>query len=230
MQLTHLGHSCLFVEISGRRILIDPGTFSAGFEALTDLDAIVVTHLHADHLDPDRLPALRAVNPRAHLLADPDGARRLRELDLDAEVLAEGERVGLGPVALDPRGARHAPNHDGVPRVTNVGLTLTAPGEPVLFHPGDAYDAEPGPVDVLAVPLNAPWTAVRDTIDFVRRLAPAAIVPIHDALLSASGRALYLHHVSTFGAGAAGPGPGGAAPARGLAVHDLAGQGAVQIG
>ena len=97
---------------------------------------------------------------------------------------------------------------------SGCGSPLTS--EPTLFHPGDAYDAEPGPIDVLAVPLNAPWTPVRDTIDFVRRLAPEGIVPIHDALLSPIGRKLYLTHVGTHGG-------------EDLTLYDLAGQGSVEI-
>ncbi len=221
MQLTHFGHSCLLVGVAGQRILIDPGTFSAGFEALTGLDAVLVTHVHADHLDVDRLPALCAGNPDAVLLADPDGAERLRELGLDPRVLVEREVVMLGPVSLVPHGARHAVNHDGVPRVTNVGAVITADDEPVLFHPGDAYDTEPGAVDVLAVPLNAPWAALRDTIGFVRRIAPTSIVPIHDALLSPPGRALYLKQVAAFGVAED--------SGQDLAVHDVAGRGPVRF-
>ena len=78
-------------------------------------------------------------------------------------------------------------------------MVLRAEGEPTFFHPGDAYDAEPGEVDVLAVPLNAPWAASRDTIAFVRRIAPRVAVPVHDALLSEVGRGLYLSHVKNFG-------------------------------
>ena len=44
MRLTHFGHSCLLVELLGSRILFDPGNFSSGFESLTGLDAILVTH------------------------------------------------------------------------------------------------------------------------------------------------------------------------------------------
>ncbi len=64
MRVTHLGHACLLVETADRRILIDPGNFSSGFEELSGLDAIVVTHNHPDHFDPERVPRLDPWQPR----------------------------------------------------------------------------------------------------------------------------------------------------------------------
>src|SRR5689334_19947363 len=71
MRITHLGHACLLVESDDVRVLVDPGTFSRGFEQLTDLDAIVVTHQHPDHVDVERLPQLLEANDAALLLAEP---------------------------------------------------------------------------------------------------------------------------------------------------------------
>lgn len=198
MRVTHLGHACLLVEVADRRILVDPGNFTPGLEDVTGLDAIVVTHNHADHFDPARAPRLIRANPNAPVHTDPLTAGQLREQGIDARPMAQGEDFTVGDVTVSPVGELHAFNHPAMPRVPNVGVVLRAVGEPTLFHPGDAYDAEPGPVDVLAHPLNAPWTASRDSIAFVQRIAPRRVVPIHDALLSETGRSMYAAHIESF--------------------------------
>lgn len=216
MRVTHLGHACLLVEIADTRILVDPGSFSTGFESLRDLDAVVVTHQHADHLDEDRLPDLLAHNRQAPVYADPESAELLSDTSSDVIVLTEGDEHRIGMTRIRPVGRLHAVNHAAVPRCTNVGVVLHADGEPSIYHPGDAYDGEAGDVDVLAVPLNAPWAKVAETIGFVRRIGPRQIIPIHDALLSEAGRRLYLGHVEGYGGDD-------------LSVHDLLGGRAADI-
>ena len=81
MQLTHFGHSCLLAEFndSAPAVLFDPGNFSHGFEGITGLSAILITHQHPDHVDAERLPALLEANPDAALYADPQTAAQLGE-------------------------------------------------------------------------------------------------------------------------------------------------------
>lgn len=198
MRLTHLGHACLLVEAADRRILIDPGSFSAGFEDLDDLDAILVTHNHADHFDQERAPALIRANPRAAVHVDVLTAEKLTGEGLSVTPTRQGEEFRLGDLLISPVGEQHAFNHDRMPQIPNIGYVVRAEGEPTLFHPGDAYDAQPGPVDILAHPLNAPWCASRDSIAFVSRVAPKAFVPIHDALLSERGKRMYAGHIENF--------------------------------
>jgi len=199
MRITHLGHACLLVEVGGQRILVDPGTFSPGFTDLTGLDVILVTHQHPDHVDLERFPALLENNPNARLYAEPQAAAVLQETGIAAEHTVAGTVLTFGPVRVTPVGDKHALINEALPQVGNLGVCLRAPGEPTLFHPGDAYDGEPGEIDILALPLNAPWTASRDTIAFAQRLSPRLCVPVHDALLSAMGRGLYLSQVRSFG-------------------------------
>ena len=214
MRITHLGHACLLVEMADTRLLVDPGTFAGDLTGVRDLDVVLVTHQHPDHLDPDRVPGLVRANPGARVLCDPGSVEVLAGIGVDAAAHDGPARVG--DVTVTPVGETHALIHDDIPRIPNVGVRLDAEGEPSFFHPGDALDAEPGEVDVLAFPLQAPWQRSRDMVGFLRRIAALHAVPVHDGLLQTRGRALYLGQAGSLG------------PQR-TRIHDLAGAGATEF-
>lgn len=194
MRVTRFGHSAVLVEAGGQRVLIDPGAFSNPdvFE-LEGLDAIVVTHQHADHLDRDRAASLIGRNPGAIRLCDPETASMVDGFTAhSADDVTE-----IGAITITGVGTTHAEILPVIPRVANTGVLLSAPGEPTLFHPGDSYADAPDGVDVLAAPLSAPWTKVSETVAFVRRANPRVVFPIHDAGVTPLMHGIYWGHLST---------------------------------
>jgi L-ascorbate metabolism protein UlaG (beta-lactamase superfamily) len=197
VKITHLGHSCVLVESGGARILIDPGAFTKGFEELTDLDAVLVTHQHVDHLDVERLPLLLEANPQARLLTEAEAAAELDKVGIAADPLHVGDQVRFADAEVSGVGGVHAEIDPAIARIGNVGFLLRSSGEPTFFHPGDAYEATPNGVDVLALPLSAPWAKVSETTRFISAIRPGRLFPVHDGLLAPTGRAVYLRVVGS---------------------------------
>jgi L-ascorbate metabolism protein UlaG (beta-lactamase superfamily) len=176
MKLTHLGHACLLVETDRARLLLDPGTMSA-FASVRDLDAVLVTHQHPDHLDPARLPALLAANPHAVLVVDRDSATAVPGLS-PHQVAEPGDRLSFGGTTVDVLGGLHAAVYGAVPGCSNLGYLLDGGA---LLHPGDSFELPRRDVDVLAVPIDGPWLKLAEAVDYVRAVAPRVAVPIHEA-------------------------------------------------
>lgn len=173
MRITHYGHACVLVETATARILIDPGTLSTGFEDLRDLDALLITHNHDDHLDLPRVKKLLEQNPDAIVLADPESAPTL-----PARAVAHGDRIEAGGAVIEVIGEIHAPIFEDFPGSANVAYLLDGGA---FFHPGDSFENPGVPVNVLALPISGPWLKLGDAIAYLRSINPRVVVPIHEA-------------------------------------------------
>ena len=199
MLLTKFTHSCVRLDKDGARLVIDPGTFSEVDEALDGADLVLITHVHPDHYDADRLaaalsarPALEVYAPAAVIdsLAEaaPDAGERLHAVSADSEFTA-------GPFRLRTYGGQHALIHPLIPTVANVGFVI----DDAVFHPGDSFTVPPGlTVPTVLVPLHAPWSKLSEVIDFIIATRPDRAYQIHDALLSEAGFGVVEKQVSHF--------------------------------
>jgi L-ascorbate metabolism protein UlaG (beta-lactamase superfamily) len=176
MKLTHLGHACLLVETDGARLLVDPGTMS-DFSAVQDLDAVLVTHQHPDHVDAVRLVALLAANPGARLVVDPDSVAAVEGLPTDHVVARPGDRLTFGGTTVDVVGGLHAAVYGDVPGCTNSAYVVDGGS---FVHPGDSFFVPPFEVDVLAVAVDGPWLKLAEAVDYVHAVSPRVAVPIHE--------------------------------------------------
>ena len=194
MEITHLGHSTVLLDVDGIRVLIDPGNFSDGWHGLTELDAIVITHLHADHIDPQHVPGLVAANPNARLLVEPS-VPDVVDLPTAERIPAEAS-VRIGPLLIHTVGGQHAVIHRDLPVIGNIGVVFSAEGHPTLFHPGDSLAACPPGIDVLALPAMGPWAAMKEHIDFARTIGAPQGFPIHDGLINDRGWNLIVNRIN----------------------------------
>ncbi len=179
MQFVHYGHSCVLAETGDTRLLFDPGTFSQGFEDVRELTAILITHQHPDHLDPDRLPALVAANPGVELITDPASAETVAALGLTARVALPGETLTVGSTQVNAVNGNHAVIHPEVPVPPNVGYVLD---DGAFYHPGDSFFRPEQTIDVLGIPAAAPWQKLSEAVDYLRMVKPRIAIPIHMAV------------------------------------------------
>jgi L-ascorbate metabolism protein UlaG (beta-lactamase superfamily) len=186
MTITKLGHACVRIEHDGHVVVLDPGGYTAP-GAAEGATAVLITHEHADHLDLDQLRAtdapiwtIEAV--RAQIAeGDPAVAERVT-------VVAPGDRFDAG-LPVTAVGEQHAVIHPDIPRITNSGYLLEVDGTRV-YHPGDALTPAGGDVDLLLLPVSAPWAKVSEVIDFGRAVGAPRTLAIHDALYGDLGLGL----------------------------------------
>ena len=184
MRITKFGHSCIRVEHDGHTLVVDPGMFTDP-EAVDGADAVLVTHEHPDHYQPDHLARADApvltIEAVASRIAEeaPEVAERVT-------VVSPGDSFEAAGLAVRAVGELHAVIHPDLPRFRNSGYVIGL-GDQRLYHPGDALTPPDEPVDVLCVVVSAPWMKASDAVDFARLVGAPRNLAIHDRIYSEAG-------------------------------------------
>lgn len=180
MSITKFGHACVRIEYDGAVVVIDPGGWTEP-EAVDGATAVLITHEHADHWTADQLRRTDAPVFTIAAVAD------LLPADLRERATVVTPRVTLD-VGLPVRviGEKHAIIHPELPHFDNSGYLLTV-GDLRVFHPGDSLTLPSQQVDVLLLPVSAPWLKVSECIDYARDVGAPRNVAIHDAVYSEAG-------------------------------------------
>lgn len=174
-------HSCILIELNGKRLLIDPGEFSfvenkLKPEDIPKPDVLLLTHEHADHYFPEAIRTI--VTPNTKIVTHERIAELLSKENIPSVTLSAGYSLTLETFMIEafdlPHGALP------IPEPKNSGYLINK----VILHPGDSLAIpEATCLEILFLPLAAPWLTLREAIETGLRLQPKTIIPIHDAFI-----------------------------------------------
>jgi L-ascorbate metabolism protein UlaG (beta-lactamase superfamily) len=196
--LTFVGHSTVLLEIGGVRVLTDPilrdrvlhirrHAGAVAPDVVERIDAVLISHLHPDHLDP---PSIRKLGRETRILAPAGSARLLRRYGfkhVDEVAAGDGAEIGgarINAVPVEHDGRRYPIG----PRVQALGYEIQ--GASTVFFAGDTAPFDMSNltgIDVALLPIAGWGPNLREAHHLDARLAaeaaaaigPRVAVPIH---------------------------------------------------
>lgn len=199
LDITYIGHATVLIAMNGIRILTDPvlrdrigyirrQAPTVDSALLGDLDAVLVSHMHYDHLD---LPSLRMLGRDVRMIVPEgsgdllwrDGFRHIEELRV-GDYTAVGS-VSIGATFADHTGSRHpfGPVSDCLGYVLHGSQTVYFAGDTDLFPEMGTMS---GRLDLAMLPvwgwgptLGEGHLDPRRAAESLQLLQPRAAMPIH---------------------------------------------------
>ncbi len=178
MKIKKYPQSHLVITKDDRKLCIDPGylTYEKGFKVkeFQGADLYLITHQHADHLDPATIKEVVGENL---VIANDDVIQKLTEIGVpniqqinDRETI---EAKGFKITAIDLPHVWLTQLKDTPPQ--NTGFVI----DEIFFHSGDGLKVENLSVDNAALPIGHSAISINDVINTLKSLNAKVLIPIH---------------------------------------------------
>lgn len=197
--VTYVGHATVLIELDGARVLTDPvlrsrvghlrrQTAPPASEVERELDAIVISHLHHDHVD---VPSLRRIDPVTPVLVPRNAGGFFSKHGFkDVRELAPGDSQEIAGLRLGAAPARHRGGRGPFERRAET-LGYVIEGRSRIYFAGDTdyFDEMAdlrGRVDVALLPVWGWGPSVgsghlnpKSAARAAELIAPRVAIPIH---------------------------------------------------
>src|SRR6185369_12639913 len=113
------------------RILTDPGAFSTEQNDVKNIDLILITHEHQDHLHIDSLKAVLRNNIQAKVITNSSVGNILDKERISYEIVADRQNSKSHGLLIEGIGTKHAVIYQDFGQVENTGYFINDK----LFYP-----------------------------------------------------------------------------------------------
>lgn len=182
IKIIKLEHSGVAIEKDGKIVVFDPVEFTKKLPRLENVAAMIITHKHSDHLQPEVIARITNDNPGVKIFTTNDAVGAIS----NATAVKAGDHHEIGGFTLDFFGKDHSAIVPGQVPCENIGAVVNGS----IVDPGDSFDLPNMRPRLLFVPIAAPWLKIAESMEFIDRAKPEMVVPVHDALLSELGETI----------------------------------------
>jgi L-ascorbate metabolism protein UlaG (beta-lactamase superfamily) len=181
MKISKYIHSCLLFELEGHKLLFDPGnfTFAEGLvtpETFADVNSIIITHIHPDHLDIENLKKIVALS-KAPIYTNMEVGTAIQKSGLNYNLIEEGI-YKIGPFKLKAIPVVHEPLlYNPIPQMTGFIINDK------VLHPVDSMEdklTQYYGIELLLLVTMAPFANELRIAGFADKIKPKRILPVHD--------------------------------------------------
>ncbi|MDR7328974.1 MBL fold metallo-hydrolase [Corynebacterium guangdongense] len=182
MRITRRFHACVDYTHGDTTVIVDPGSFETP-ENLDSADAVLITHIHPDHVDAAALDAAKTKNPA---LAIYGPAELAEHLSSEYTVVADGDTFTVGEITVETFETPHGTITSFIPLPENLGFILNG----TVFQTGDSFprlSERLRGVETVLIPVSAPWLKMLDVDTYLGESKPPRFIGIHDGIDNDNG-------------------------------------------